>query len=576
MSPYISDPYSVSKNKQLKIPLFFQACISCPIGFEKSFDEIKGCGCVCNIVIKQFLTKCDESSGIITKEHTTAWIGYINSQNSSGYLIYTYCPLNYCFPPNFMVELNLNVLNGADTQCAHNRSGLLCGACSPGLSLSLGSSHCIPCSSQWPGTLVAIIIGSILAGIFLVALILILNLTVAVGTLNGLIFYANIAAANSSTFFPLTSIFSIIIAWMNLELGIDACFFEGMDTYWKTWIELAFPVYVIFLITVIIIVSEKSMKFAKLIGRKNPVATLDTLILLAYVKFLRIVISSYSFAILDYPDHSQPIVWLSDANISYFSGKHIVLFIVATFILLFGITYTMILFSWQCLLYYQNMKILRWIRHQRLCMFLEPYHAPYTIKHRYWTGLLLLVRILLYITSSVTTSIDPRINLVITVLAAIVLLMLSTNKKFYKRQHVKLLEIITFANIALLCIALLYFSKSDKGQEIVSYISGSITFGLLIIVLAFHFLTEICFKTNLGRISKRKIIHQFSKRGNEEENLVSNINTPLENDESIVPTHSVVGPPSRRESIPLNEERYRCELKVQSNVDDTSHYQLMQ
>ena len=156
------------------------------------------------------------------------------------------------------------------------------------------------------------------------------------------------------------------------------------------------------------------------------------------------------------------------------------------------------------------------------------------------------------------------------------LLMLSTNKKFYKRQHVKLLEIITFANIALLCIALLYFSKSDKGQEIVSHISGSITFGLLIIVLAFHFLTEICFKTNLGRISKRKIIHQFSKRGNEEENLVSNINTPLENDESIVPTHSVVDPPSRRESIPLNEERYRCELKVQSNVDDTSHYQLMQ
>ena len=270
MSPYISDPYYVSKHKQLKIPLFFQACISCPIVFEKFSNEIKGCGCVCNTVIKQFLTKCDESSSIITKEQTIAWIGYINSQNSSGYLIYTYCPLNYCFPSDFMVELNLNVLiNGADTQCAHNRSGLLCGACSSGLSLSLGSSHCILCSSQWPGTLVAIIIGSILAGIFLVALILVLNLTVAVGTLNGVIFYANIAAANSSTFFPLKSIFSIIIAWMNLELGIDTCFFEGMDTYWKTWIELAFPVYVIFLITVIIIVSEKSMKFAKLITVKK-------------------------------------------------------------------------------------------------------------------------------------------------------------------------------------------------------------------------------------------------------------------------------------------------------------------
>ena len=575
MSPlYIRDPYHISRNDQIKIPLTFRACISYPIGFEKSSDELKGCGCVCNIAIKQFLTKCNESSGIITKEHTTAWIDYINSQNSSGYLIYHYCPLNYCLPPDFKVRLNLNVLNGADAQCAHNHSGLLCGACSPGLSLSLGSSHCMLCSSQWPGTLVAIIIGSILAGIFLVALILVLNLTVAIGTLNGLIFYANIAAANSSTFFPSKSILSIIMAWMNLELGIDTCFFEGMDTYWKTWIELAFPVYVIFLITVIIIVSEKSIKFSKLIGRKNPVATLDTLILLAYVKFLRIVISSYSFAILDYPDHSQPIVWLPDATVSYFGTKHIALFIVATFILLLGITYTMLLFSWQWLLYYQNKKILRWIRQQRLCMFLEPYHAPYTIKHRYWTGILLLVRIVLYITSSVTTSIDPRINVMITGMTALVLLMLGY-RKIYKSRYVKLLEVIIFTNIALLCIALLYFSKSNKGREIVSYVSGSIVFALLIIVLAYHCLTEICFKTSIGKTLKHKAKYRFNKGDNEQENLISNINTTLSNDERMSPTHSMVDPPPRRESVPLNKDEDRYELKIQSAVDDTIDYHLM-
>ena len=87
----------------------------------------------------------------------------------------------------------------------------------------------------------AIIIGSIIAGVILVAAILVLNLTVAVGTLNGLIFYANIAAANSSFLFPSRSIFSITVAWMNLELGIDTCFFEGMNVYWKMWIELLFP-----------------------------------------------------------------------------------------------------------------------------------------------------------------------------------------------------------------------------------------------------------------------------------------------------------------------------------------------
>ena len=79
---------------------------------------------------------------------------------------------------------------------------------------------------------------SIIAGILLIALLLTLNLTVAIRTLNGLIFYANIVGANSSTFFsglsPSTKYFSILISWLNLEVRLDVCLFEGMDTYWKT------------------------------------------------------------------------------------------------------------------------------------------------------------------------------------------------------------------------------------------------------------------------------------------------------------------------------------------------------
>ena len=131
----------------------------------------------------------------------------------------------------------------------------------------------------------SVVLISILAGILLVASLLTLNLTVAIGTLNGLIFYANIVGANSSTFFsglsPSTKYFSIVISWLNLEVGLDVCFFEGMDTYWKTWLQLAFPAYFIFLVMLIIIISEHSMKFSWLISRRNPVATLATLILLS-------------------------------------------------------------------------------------------------------------------------------------------------------------------------------------------------------------------------------------------------------------------------------------------------------
>ena len=101
------------------------------------------------------------------------------------------------------------------------------------------------------------------AGICLVTLLMALNLTVAIGTLNGLIFYASIIGANSSycsTFFSglsaSTKFYSILISWFNLEVGFDVCFFEGMDTYSKTWLQLVFPTYVILLVAITIIFSE--------------------------------------------------------------------------------------------------------------------------------------------------------------------------------------------------------------------------------------------------------------------------------------------------------------------------------
>ena len=99
------------------------------------------------------------------------------------------------------------------------------------------------------------------------------------GTLSGVIFYVNVINTNVNTFFPFkaTNYITVFISWLNLELGIDTCLFIGMDTYWKTLLQLAFPMYVIFLVVMVILISECSTKFARLIGRKNPVATLDTL-----------------------------------------------------------------------------------------------------------------------------------------------------------------------------------------------------------------------------------------------------------------------------------------------------------
>ena len=85
---------------------------------------------------------------------------------------------------------------------------------------------------------------------------------------------------------------TVFISWLNLDISLDVCFFDGMDDSNKALIELTFPTYVIFLEIIIIIISECSAKFAKLIGKGNPVAALATMILFSYTKFFNAIARS--------------------------------------------------------------------------------------------------------------------------------------------------------------------------------------------------------------------------------------------------------------------------------------------
>ena len=87
-----------------------------------------------------------------------------------------------------------------DRQCVANRTGILCGQCQSHLSIMLGSNRCgtsttaVGCSNWYAFLLPAFA----LAGIVLVAVLMFLNLSVSVGTINGLLFYANMVKLNEA------------------------------------------------------------------------------------------------------------------------------------------------------------------------------------------------------------------------------------------------------------------------------------------------------------------------------------------------------------------------------------------
>jgi predicted outer membrane repeat protein len=376
--------------RQLKMFIMLK---DCPLGFE--FDSRQNI-CSCHSYLDAYGVQCDFTTYKINR-HAQQWIGVLNHPKI--FIIHQHCPYDYCKP--YALLLNLSV---PDDQCSSYRSGILCGACQPGLSQVLGTSNCKRCSNVW---LLLIVIFA-LAGILLVAGLLILNITVSSGTINGLIFYANIVRANTATFFPdktANTFLSWFIAWLNLDVGIETCFYDGLDAYTKTWLQFLFPLYIWFLIMIIIISSKYSKRAAGIIG-VNAVQVLATLFLLSYAKLLRLTITVFQSTHLR-DNHN---VWHYDGNIAYLGNWHAPLMLVALlFFAFFLLPYTLTIFSIQWLQKFSHYKPFHWVN--KLKPFFDAYTGPYKDKHRYWTGLLLLVRIVLFIVYSTNTSGDPAINI---------------------------------------------------------------------------------------------------------------------------------------------------------------------
>lgn len=170
---------------------------------------------------------------------------------TEGFVVHKQC---YCKNENVPVDLRL-----PEVQCTFNRSGVLCGGCYGNLSIALGTSKCLHCSNDYSSLLILFVV----AGFVLVSFIKIMDMTVAKGTVNGLILYTNIVWVNNSIFFPHTEkvhpalqVLHVFIAWLNLDFGIETCFIKGLNGYWKTWLQFVFPLYIWGIVGVVIITAH--------------------------------------------------------------------------------------------------------------------------------------------------------------------------------------------------------------------------------------------------------------------------------------------------------------------------------
>ena len=416
---------------------FFVKLHSCPTGFI--LDELNGCICDPTLTSSPLSIKsCDINQQTILRP-ANSWIlgSSASSMNDSHeYLVSAHCPFDYCIPHSSHLNLSSPHL-----QCQFNRTGLLCGKCHPSLSAVFGSSQCQHCSNIY----LLIVIPLAVTGVLLAFLLFFLNLTITDGDIVPFIFYANIVSINSAIFFPQSSSNNpsyVFISLANLDLGIDVCFYDGMDEYAKMWLQLLYPSYLICIASTLIVASRYISKVQQLTAHRA-LPVLATLFMLSYTKILRMV-CSVVFAytkLTQLPSLKATVVWSVDANVTLFGVKFAILFIACIVIFLLLIPFSVILTFTRLL---SRFKIV-----QRFKPLIDAFQGPYKTGYYYWPGLQVIMRAIFFGLSALEKNINLTLSITMLVTAGYFHGLFSVYKSNYKNYN----ELLMLLNMVALFAA---------------------------------------------------------------------------------------------------------------------------
>ncbi len=446
----------------------------CPWGFE--LTKAPPYTCVCDNLLDNYSIPCNINTQQITR-WGFYWLGCDRYQDQShtnqtdstvmganikceGVRLAKRCVLDYCSTSRTNISAFM-----LDNQCTEGREGIMCGRCKQNYSLSVGTSRCLPYCSDY---MVYVLVGAwIASGIVLILFLILCNFTISEGTINGLFFYAHMIHKNANLFFPgstgtsNTNLFRLFIAWLNLDLGFEVCFYKKMTQYQKVWLQFGFLFYVWMLEYFIIVLSRKYIFFTRLVGR-NVVKVLATLGLVSFPLMFNTALSCLEFTYIHHSDRQKAsVAWQPDGNIGYLKGKHIPLFILGTAFCILALLYTLVLLFIQCLQKQPNVLCFRWIDRQR--PFFEAHTGPCHVQYRFWPGCLFFTRITLFTLCSLLID-KNNFNLYIIITACVVTQIIAFlfPNRIYKRWPLNVLESLFILNLGVVSGLLATFCRTNS------------------------------------------------------------------------------------------------------------------
>ena len=509
--------------------------LPCEPGFTLSSTGVIKCDC--SLFFTSLGVVCDTSDGTVTRNNKANWIGVYN--NTFPALAST-CPLDYC---NSTIN-KLSLAKPGDL-CNGGRTGILCGHCHGNHSVIFGSSKCQVCTDMWLITLVMFAV----LGVVLVAALFFLNLTVTQGTLYGLIFYANIIQVNTSIFFSQSILnpMKVIVSFVNLDLGLPLCFYDGMNDADKAGLQFVFPAYLLILTMTVIGLCHYCLqrsptssttscwyRFPIIIGERA-VGVLSTLIYLSYSKLLRTVIDVFTYSTVHLPTGDM-YVWFYDGNVEYLHGKHTVLFVVAM------VTCALFLLPYTFALTFIPI-IERYSEHNRLFNYLhkkanqmkpmnDAHYAPYKGEWRWWLGARLWLLVVMYSLNPVYSSDRPSLLLSIQATVVILFTIAQTGIEPFEQSHQQTdrctrytifcnqlyncLDMFYLINYIVLAMSMSYILEQSSDPAQMTVVSVGVLVGLYAVVLMvtvlYHLIVVILKACKMYDRAREKINGLFERK----------------------------------------------------------------
>ena len=304
--------------KEISIKLSIQLS-PCYLGFQH-ISATRRCECYDrdNIVL------CTGSSSNIKRGY---WLGTVEEK-----LTTAICPINYCnFTCCETTDGYHSLSPGRENQCTSHRSGIACGSCEEGYTLSY-AAECVSvnmCTVGW--TVLAVTLTILYWIVIIIGVFAMMHYKLPIGYLYAITYYYSMVdvllGQYSYNYFSLHITIGILSSVFKLapQFRRDLCLVKGLSGIDIQFIQYIYPLAISIILVIIILLARFSQRLSLFIARAI-IHVICFLLLLSYTSMVStslLLLKSLQFHNVD-----KVYTYLSP-DIEYFHGRHLAYFIVA-------------------------------------------------------------------------------------------------------------------------------------------------------------------------------------------------------------------------------------------------------